>query len=630
MEFNKISRNRIYKHTHLSQAEADRYIPLIESAFQSDLSRYNHGNRQRIAEERVRFAAEQYANRRRIANLTNTHALNEDAQIFGGLLPSNSKLFESFSGPENVIGMGEVRNPQAGNSILGGMNNPGYKPGSGDIATYAFGLQGQIALHCQSFDLVPTIAVDTPKVTINYVDTVYGGGTFADAGSLPTFIEVSLGTFTRFWVRASKLKRSVSTVVVALADGSAALELRFITGSSVKAALVVEVLGTGTFAGGAFTKTETMSVIDVVNKINEAGAPPQVQISVAGDGTYVDAMKKYVPSNDPSGYTASADTTSKLIGVDYASSTRQTIGEASTNNNTVAGMSRAQHEKGPKHKLNVVQMDKQLEMVGLEIEADTNNIQIKDMAAAGINVIAMLYAGTQNQIIQTMDEIVLRELYRHGVQHAVNAYESTGINQSIYIDAPTSTELEVAKIDVEFEDVLGNDVRARMGSIPNSIVSSGHENQTTHANRLYARLLATAEFVAQQNRESAPDFLVAGGEICACLKHNSRYSICPVETNMAGKAELYYTGTIFETINVYRNVKSDFNDPRILLGVRGDDRDPGVKLLAYDLAASRSTIAENTMSDKIRVWSRFALASVGFHPELRYYTMLAINKFQWT
>jgi hypothetical protein len=317
------------------------------------------------------------------------------------------------------------------------------------------------------------------------------------------------------------------------------------------------------------------------------------------------------------------------IGVDYASATRTNIAEAASNNNSLGGMTRAQHEKGPKHKLNVIVMDKQLEMLGLEIDADTSNIQIKDMAAIGINVISHLYTGVQNQLVQSLDEVILRHLYRMGVTHAVNVYESQGVNYSLYIDSPANTTLAMNTIDVEFEDMLGNDVRAKMGSLSNVLVSSSYENQMTHADRLYARILLILEFVAQQNRIGAPDAIVLGGVLASALKKNSTFTVCPVATTLSSKPELHYSGTIFETVNVYKNPKIDFHDPRILFIRRGDDTDPGSKFLAYDLAASRQVIAEGTMAEKIRVWSRFAIADIGFYPELNYYTGVFINKYQW-
>jgi hypothetical protein len=93
--------------------------------------------------------------------------------------------------------------------------------------------------------------------------------------------------------------------------------------------------------------------------------------------------------------------------------------------------------------------------------------------------------------------------------------------------------------------------------------------------------------------------------------------------------ELNYSGTIYESVSVYKNPGIDFDDPRILFGRRGNDKDPGAKFLAYDLAASRQIVAEGTMAEKIRVWSRFAIAEVGFYPELNYYTMVAINDGDW-
>ena len=627
MYFDKIERQRIYKHTDLDVRDAERIRPLMESAFNEELSAYNHGNRKHIADERARFASEQFANRVRVSKNMGVSPLNEDAQIFSSFGSGVKALFESFSMPGNQIGLGNVTNPMNGWEVNGGMHNSAYKPGSGDVPSYVFGLQSQIALHCIGFDLMPTIAVDTPKIVISYADTVYGGGTFDNPESLPSFVELSSPLFKRSWIKEQKLSRATSVVV--LQSGDMALAVRFILGSTIKAAMTVEVLATGKYddsveIGIADDSTKnTYTVKEVIDAINEDANNANVYV-----GNLVDDEMTFTKVN---GYLVS-------VGVDYASALRTNIAEAASNDNSRGGMNRAQQEKGPKHKLNVIMMDKQLEAVGIEIEADTSNIQIKDMAASGINVIAHLYSGVQNQLVQTLDEVILDHLYKLGVTHAVNVYESQGINYSLFIGSPESKAssdasvngLTFSDVDVEFKDILGVDVKDRMGIIPNAIVSSAYENQMTHGERLYARLLVILEFVAYQNRIGAPDFIVAPGELCATLKKQSTYSACPVATTLSSNPELHYTGTIFDTVSVYKNPKIDFNDPRILFGRRGNDTDPGAKFLGYDLASSRQTIAENTMAEKIRVWSRFAIADIGFYPELNYYTAIFVNQFQWT
>lgn len=606
---NKIKRDRIYKHTHLEQKEADQLRPLFESAFAEELSRYNDSPaRKKIAEEKIRFATEQYANRVRVSKQMGVHPLNEDAQIFSGLGNNITKLFESApSSPSNIIGMGNVTNPMEGNAINGGMWNPAYKPGTGDIPSYVFGLQSQLALHCIGFDLLPTIAVDTPKVVINYVDTVYGGGSFDDVTSLPSYIDIEDKLFTYTWVKTSKLLRANSTLTLVAAD-SKAMKVLYMIRSTIKPALTIQVLSTGDYASNAYTETNKYSVKDVVNAINAA----------AGAKVYINAE------------TTGADLSQAFV-VNYTSAIRTNIAEAASNNNSLGGMDRAQMEKGPKHKLNVISMDKQLEMVGIEIEADTTNIQIKDMAAMGINVIAHLYTGVQNQLVQTLDEVILDHLYRMGVQHAVNAWESQGMDMSLFIAAPATTDIAYSDVvgEDQWKDMLNQDVRTRMGNIVNSIQSSSYENQMTHADRLYARILRAAEFIAYDNRLGVTDFIVLSGDLAACLKKNAKFAVCPHVETLSSSPELVYTGTVYDVISVYKNPKIAFNDPRILMGRRGDDTDPGSKFLAYDLAASRQAIVEGTMAEKIRVWSRFAIADVGFYPELSYLTFVAVNTFNW-
>jgi hypothetical protein len=618
----EIKRNRIYKHTELDQREADRFKPLMESAFKDEFARYD--NRPDIKAERLRFVTEQYANRLRIAKNMGVSPLYEDANIFGHIAPSLKNLFESVSTPGNVIGMGNVQNPMNMTDVDGGMWNPGYKPGTGDVPSYVFGLQNHLALHCIGFDLIPSIAVDTPKIVISYVDTVYGGGTFDDKDNLPSYVEISSDLFTRSWIKAQKLKRGVSEIILIAdtASGKKALKVRFIVGSTVKAALTVEVLATGV----ATTLPVDSTTTGVFNWNNEYTVKEIID-------TFLDTTKNCVVAVNAESTTVADVYVSSAVTdmyINYASATRTNIAEAASNDNSLGGMNRKQQEKGPKHKLNVITMDKQLEMVGLEIEADTSNIQIKDMAAQGVNVISYLYTGVQNQLVQSLDEVILDHLYKLGATHALNAYKSQGINYSLYIDKPSVTEESFYNLcPVEFYDMSGRDVRNDMGNVANCIISSSYENQMTHGERLYSRILLIAEFVGQQNRIAAPDFLVAAGEICATLKKQAKFVTCPSANTLTSNPELHYTGTIFDTINVYKNPKVDFDDPRILMGRRGNDKDPGAKFLGYDLASSRQIVAEQTMAEKIRVWSRFNIADVGFYPELNYYTWIAVNKYQW-
>lgn len=618
-------REPIYKNTHVNPAMVAKLQPLFESSFADALSGFD-GKRANYKEERLKFAATQYANRMRIAENMGVTALNEDAQIFGQTLGDGiKKLFESASMPSNIIGMGNITSPGNPTTTPGGIWGSTYQVGSGDIPSYVFGLQSQIALHCQGFDLLPTISVDTPKIMLNFVDTVYGGGELDGEDDYPSILEFASKLFTYAKLKDLKFKRAATKVV--LWDGNAggaapavagkAVEVLFYNSSLEKPAINAEILNFGESNDGiTITKADGVSLVSVVEAFNASLATAN-KAKIVVDGTVLTAAQ-------------APTTTGDEISLNYVSATRTNIAEAATNDNSWGGMSRKQHRKGPKHKLNIISMDKEVHIGGIEIDADTDNIQIKDMAAQGISVIARLYAGVQNQLIQTIDEYITTHLYRLGVQHAVSAYEAQGINHSLFIANPGTPSLNPTTLNITFEDVEGNDKLGAIGVIKNSIQSSGYENQTTHADRLYARLLKTAEYVAQQNRSQGPDYILVGGELAATLKKNSTYTISPSLNTLTQRPELHYTGTIFQDMALYKNPRIHFNDPRILLGRRGDDTDSGAKFLAYDLAASRQTLAEGTMAEKIRAWSRFEIADVGFYPELNYYTMIAINEYDWS
>jgi hypothetical protein len=632
-----IKRDRIYQHSHLDPREAERLRPLMESAFRNELAQYN--NRPELKEEKLRFITEQYANRCRVARTQGATPLNEDAAIFGHLSPQISKLFESVSEPGNIINLGNVRNPMNATDVTGGMWNNGYKPGTGDIPSYVFGLQNQLALHCIGFDLIPTIAVDTPKPVIIYVDTVYGNGALDTTGDdLPSYLEFTCPKFTKTWIDSQKLKRGITELIIFSAASTVnsgleytgttaapiyALKIRFIVSSTIKPAITAEVLASATITSTVTLSNLKPATIDgAITWDNAASVKAVVDaIAAASAGSIV------VP-NDPGTVGVVADYDTTAFYANYASATRTNITEAATNNNSLKGMSREQHEKGPVNKLNVVAIDKQLEIVGFEIEADTTNIQIKDMAAMGINVISYLYSGVQNQLVQSLDEHILTHLYALGVEHAANVKEAQGIDYNLYLADATQTGLNLATLNLPFSDMNDNDRSASFPSIQNLLLNTAYENQITHNERLYRRILLVSEFLKQQNRIGPADAIVFGGELAAAVKGHSTFTICPTPNTLSETNDsISYYGTIFGSIHVYKNSKIPFTDPRILMIRRGNDTDPGAKLLAYDLASSRQIVAERTMAEKIRVWSRFTIADIGFYPELNYFTFIAINQF---
>ena len=606
------TRKPIYKSTDVSEAAVAKLKPLFESAFGKEFeSDKSNPYRKKLMDEKINFAARQYANRVRVSENMGHSPLFEDSKIFGKSFEGSKQLFESVSTPGNVIGMGNVVNPDPSYAHAGGQWNPSYKAGSGDIPSYVFGLQSQLAIYCIGFELMPTIAVDTPKVTIQYVDDVYGGGPFDDATNMPSFIDVSNKAFTASWLNTAKLKRATTKLVFQNTDGTSAMEVLFMIGSTIGTTITVQVISTGAMEAGVYKASNTVSVKDVVNAIGTTG-----KINWTPEGGAATSLALTTP-----------------VTLSYSSAIRNPLTEASTNNMGRVGMTRKQHEKGPKHKLNVISMDKQIEMVGFEFEADTSNIQIRDFAAQGINVIARLYNGVQNQLIQSLDNVILSHLYSLGVEHAVNSKLAQGVDHSLYIASPAKTSLAYTAISTpgfEYIDMRDADREADMGQIQNALQSAGYENQMTHAERLYSRILLVSEYIAQQNRIAPPDWIVLSGELAATVKKQATYQARPTANTLAAKPELHYTGTIFETISVYKNPKINFNDPRILMGRRGDDTDPGAKFLAYDLAASRQTIAEQTMAEKIRVWSRYNITDIGFYPELNYFTFVAVNEYGWS
>jgi hypothetical protein len=150
--------------------------------------------------------------------------------------------------------------------------------------------------------------------------------------------------------------------------------------------------------------------------------------------------------------------------------------------------------------------------------------------------------------------------------------------------------------------------------------SSGtYENLSTLQRRLFSRILASANIVANRGRRGPANFIVTNANIASALQDISQFTFAPFTNTLTqNNGTLYPVGSL-AGMTVYVDQNMAFNDTRILVGRKGGDDEPGLKFMPYMMAESIQTISEGTMSPKIAVKSRYALVEAGHLPETMYF-----------
>jgi hypothetical protein len=157
-------------------------------------------------------------------------------------------------------------------------------------------------------------------------------------------------------------------------------------------------------------------------------------------------------------------------------------------------------------------------------------------------------------------------------------------------------------------------------TVPAGPASGGYENLSTLQRRLYSRILAAANVVANRGRRGPANFIVTNAAIASALQDISQFTFAPFTNTLTqNNGTLYPVGSL-AGMTVYVDQNMRYDDTRVCVGRKGGDDEPGLKFMPYMMAESIQTISEGTMSPKIAVKSRYALVEAGFLPETQYMT----------
>jgi len=255
------------------------------------------------------------------------------------------------------------------------------------------------------------------------------------------------------------------------------------------------------------------------------------------------------------------------------------------------------------------------------VEADTFQVaasvtteQIQDLNKQfGIDVISMIENALVNEVSQAINKHILSRAFALGWSNHDEFLTTEGQNLNLnLVIGGTAGSYTIPSY------IGKSDSGISIASVAGP-ASGTYENLSTLQRRLFSRILASANVVANRGRRGPANFIVTNANVASALQDISQFTFAPFSNTLTqNNGTLYPVGSLAGmTVYVDQNMK--FGDNRVLVGRKGGDDEPGLKFMPYMMAESIQTISEGTMSPKIAVKSRYALVEAGFHPETMYF-----------
>ena len=521
------------------------------------------------------------------------HSLNESAGAYNSLAVVN--------------GMGSVQPPSfpnttqtlstGGLSPKAGFYNTTWQ-GSGDKFPSLLPLAIQVAAKTVGFDIVPVIPMSGPSGVLSYLDYVYAGGklspnanqvgtTAADALAVaPTMIKIPMG------VTGSAYSMAVGSQAFATAAGSAGafLTMAFVGYSRID--------GFPIFKITAVSAGET--VADVVQTgtlvgVSQGGATIGVATSVA---QLVKALEDHIQGFSGAGF--------------YDNQNFQ--GPYVNGNSTYNPMLRSVAESTYYNSMGLTTFTKFVEADTFQVAASVTTEQIQDLNKQfGIDVISMIENALVNEVSQSINKHILSRAFQLGWSNCVNFNQIEGQNLNLNLQIGNVGGATVGPY------VDKTDTSQSM-TLPAGPTGTSYENLSTLQRRLFSRILAAANVVANRGRRGPANFVVTNANLASAMQDISQFTFAPFSNTLTqNNGTLYPVGSL-AGMTVYVDQNMQYSDTRVCIGRKGGDDEPGLKFMPYMMAESIQTISEGTMSPKIAVKSRYALVEAGFNPESLYFT----------
>jgi hypothetical protein len=530
------------------------------------------------------------------------HSLNESAGAYNSLGVVNGMgqvAPPAFPGMANFYGPG-ASSTSANNGFYNTANQ-----GSGDKFPSLLPLAIQVAAKTVGFDIVPVIPMSGPTGILSYLDYVYAGGKIGASTSTSTAAEAlanapSLIKFPVYQGSASGITGATASTftVGATASINATLLLTFVGLSRIDGFPIFEVTGipAGNNISTYFPTSPTS--YQIVTGAGNSGMFTGTSASTSG---YLPQLVKALEDHIQ-GFSGAGFNDQDAWQGPYVDGTK-----------TYNPMLRGVAESTYYNSMGLSTFTKFVEAETFQVAASVTTEQIQDLNKQfGIDVISMIENALVNEVSQAINKHILARAFALGWSNhnQFNQVENQNLNLNLVINgAAGTTSSYVNKIDAGVAM-----------AIPAGPASGGYENQSTLQRRLYSRILAAANVVANRGRRGPANFIVTNAAIASALQDISQFTFAPFTNTLTqNNGTLYPVGSL-AGMTVYVDQNMRYDDTRICVGRKGGDDEPGLKFMPYMMAESIQTISEGTMSPKIAVKSRYALVEAGFLPETQYLT----------
>jgi hypothetical protein len=522
------------------------------------------------------------------------HSLNESAGAYQSLAVVNGMgavAPPSFPGATQATSTGGLSPNQ-------GFYNNSWQ-GSGDKFPSLLPLAIQVAAKTVGFDIVPVIPMSGPSGVLSYLDYVYAGGKIspqtagssaADAlATAPTMIKLQITTYTSSY----PLAFAVDTTYFISDGGSTTQELttKFVGLSRIDGFPIFRITA---ISGGS----TVASIIDGTDTyIGTSTGGQQVGVTTA-TATLVKALEDHIQ-----GFSGAGFYNDKPYQGPFVDGTR-----------TYNPMLRSVGEENYYNLMGLSTFTKFVEADTFQVAASVTTEQIQDLNKQfGIDVISMIENALVNEVSQAINKHILARAFALGWSNNFDFFTTEGQNLNLNL------VLGGTAGSYTIPSYVGKDDTAITMTGTAGPASGGYENLSTLQRRLFSRILAAANVVANRGRRGPANFIVTNANLASAMQDISQFTFAPFSNTLTqNNGTLYPVGSL-AGMTVYVDQNMAYTDNRILVGRKGGDDEPGLKFMPYMMAESIQTISEGTMSPKIAVKSRYALVEAGFHPETMYF-----------
>lgn len=286
-------------------------------------------------------------------------------------------------------------------------------------------------------------------------------------------------------------------------------------------------------------------------------------------------------------------------------------------NDAYGAMAREVGEQQNYRQLNVKMYSKNVAAETLNIAIPVTLEQIQDMRSMfNIDALALCESKLIDEVAQSINRHILSRAFALGWTNNYEIYRTQGVTLNISLDPSYATGQAIK--NRTYAGKLNTGVTI---PIPYYRSYGNMENLTTIQRLICSQVLAASNIIQNRSRFGGANFVVTNTSLATALIDQATYSIANMSNTLnQDSSNLYPIGQVAGMM-VYVDPYLPFTDNRVLVGRKGEDDEPGIKLMPYIMAERVTIIAEGTMSPKLAIKSRYALVETGHHPETFYYTL---------